>query len=122
MLKTKLLTPVAVPMESVEVPALGETVYVKGMTVRQRNAFDNSLLDSKGNRDKKKAAQWRERIVVACCCDADGNLLFTEDDITALSEQRADVLEPIVDAAQKLVGGKVDEDAAKNSQGTDADS
>jgi hypothetical protein len=42
--------------------------------------------------------------VVACCKSDDGVPLFTTADVQAIGQQRADVVERIVNAAQRLSG------------------
>jgi len=41
---------------------------------------------------------------VACCRGDDGAPIFTIDDVAAIGSKRADVLERIVNAAQRLSG------------------
>jgi len=117
-----LLTPVERPKEVVELPELGEgvSVIVTGMTAKERSEFDQQFVSRKGEPMKKRIAEGRERIVVACCRTEDGQRLFTQDDVVQLGKQSCSVIERIVNVAQRLSGMTKDEleNAVKNSEET----
>ncbi len=117
--KSALLTPVAVERVEVSVPELGGSVYVQGMTVTQRNKFERQFRTRSGQTSDRKMQEIRQRMLIACVCDQDGTPLFTEADIDAIGNQRADIIERLVEAAQKICGmssDDVDDLAAKNSE------
>jgi len=115
-----LLKPIERPREVVELPELGEgvSVIVVGMTAKERSDFDNQFVSRKGDPMKKRIAEGRERIVVACCRDEEGKRLFTQDDVVQLGKQSGIVIERIVNAAQRTSGMTKDdlEDSVKNSE------
>ena len=115
-----LLKPIERPREVVELPELGEgvSVIVVGMTAKERSDFDNQFVSRKGDPMKKRIAEGRERIVVACCRDEEGKRLFTQDDVVQLGKQSGIVIERIVNAAQRTSGMTKDdlEDSIKNSE------
>jgi hypothetical protein len=83
------------PMEEVEVPALGGTVFVKMMNAGERDAFDVEQ-SRVGMRDL------RARLTVACACDAERKPLFGLADVAALSLGSPEALDPIVKAAARI--------------------
>ena len=118
------LRPAAVEIVEVPAPEMGGSVYVRGITARDRSRFETQFQLSSGKSSKKRMQEIRERLVVACLCDADGELLLTEADIEAVGKQPAPVIERIVEAAQAVCGmsNRDVEDIAKNSEETLPDS
>jgi len=98
-------TPLPVPREDVPVPEFGEGVVVPvwGMTALERTRFEQSM-QGKSGPVAARVLEIRERLVVACCKSDDGVPLFTAADVQAIGQQRADVVERIVNAAQRLSG------------------
>ena len=118
------LRPAKVNVVEVPVPELGGSVYVKGMTAKDRSRFETQFQLSSGKSNTRKLKEIRERLVVACLCDEEGVLLLQDSDVDAVGAQPAAVVERIVDAAQKVCGMSNNdvEDLAKNSEETLADS
>lgn len=94
-----------IPREDVPVPELGEGVVVPvwGMTAGERTRFEQSMLEN-GKQSKSRLAEIRQRLVVATCRNDDGSPLFTADDVAAIGQKRADIIERIVNVAQRLSG------------------
>ena len=79
----------------VNVPEWGGSVHVRMLTARQRDAFELWVSgDTKEN--------IRARLAVLCVCDADGKLLFSDDDADALGEKSGSAMDRIFDAAADL--------------------
>jgi len=118
------LRPIAVPVEVVQVPELGGTVKVKGMTARGRSEFEKQMQTANGKPSKSRQAEVRERLIVASCVDDAGNLIFTDDDVAAIGNQSAAIVERIVNVAMRLCGMTTSdvEEIAKNYEPTVADS
>ena len=118
------LRPAKVNVVEVPVPELGGSVYVKGMTAKDRSRFETQFQLSSGKSNTRKLKEIRERRVVACLCDEEGVLLLQDSDVDAVGSQPAAVIERIVEAAQKVCGMSNDdvEDLAKNSDETPTDS
>lgn len=93
-----------VPIEEIQLPELGGSVFVKGMTAKDRSAFEKQFQTPSGKTNKVKLAEVRERIVVATVCDESKAPLFTEADIPAIGEMPAVVIERLVTVAQRLCG------------------
>lgn len=121
--KDEFLKAATVPQEEVCFPELGgKKVLVRGMTARERTEFENSFRTKKGTPIESRKQEIRERLVVACCRDAHGKPLFTTDDVQALGRVRVDLVERVVNVAQRLCGmTDADvEEMAKNSEPTTA--
>jgi propanediol dehydratase large subunit len=110
-----------VPKEDVALPEFGNgtVIPVWGMTALERSRFEKSFAP-KGKTLDERIVEFRQRLVVACCKNDDGVQIFTSDDIVALGNKSAKVLERIVNAAQRL-SGMTNEDieaTVKNSETT----
>lgn len=85
-----------------------EFVYVRQMTGRERDRFEQSLIkevkDKKGNTTYEKATDdFRAKLSVCTVCDETGVLLFDYSDYETLSlHMSAARLERIVNEAQEL--------------------
>jgi len=120
--RSAFLSPVAVPREDVALPEYGEgcVIPVWGMTARERTLFEKNFVSTSGKPLEARTKEFRERLVLACCKTDDGVAIFTPEDITQLGNQRADILERIVNVAQRLSGmSNADVEATvKNSETT----
>lgn len=116
---------VDVHTEVVDVPEWGGAVTVRGMTGRERDQYEQSMLvaDKKGSL-KPDMTDARARIVVACAIDADGNRLFADKgDVLMLSMKSAAALDR-VSAVASVLSGISDrdlEDLVKNSGSDQSD-
>ena len=122
--KSAFLTPVPVDLVKFEIPELGGSVYIKGMTVVERSKFERQFRTRKGDTNDRKMNEIRQRMLVACVCDSSGQQLLTDADIEAIGKQRADIVERLVNAAQVACGMSTDDmaDIVKNSETTDENS
>jgi len=86
-----------------------EFVFVRQMTGRERDVFEQSLL--KKNRDGKgtiigyeqSTEDFRAKLAVVTICDEEGNLLLRPGDFSVLSQSMsARKLEKIINVAQKI--------------------
>lgn len=103
--------------ESVSVPEWGGDVMVRGLTGAQRDDYEATLIRMKGTDAQMNLRNARAKLVQRSCVDADGALLFNEDDVVALSRKSAAALERVFEVAQRLSGlSKSDiDDLTKNS-------
>lgn len=92
----------------VEVPEWGLTVYIKNMTVRERDSFDKEMF----NASKKGEAlidDFRTKILVRTLCDENGQPLCTPAEFEQLTGLSAKPMEMLFEKAQKHNGiGKED--------------
>lgn len=85
---------------AVEVPEWGVTVHVRGMTARERDAFELTYMDG-GETGRQN---FRSRLACLTLCDADGKRLFSFDDLEQLSGKSAAAMQRVFDASMKLNG------------------
>lgn len=83
-----------IDIEEIEVPEWGGTVFVKGMTGKEREQFEKGYSDTKGN--------IRAKLVSMTICDKDGVLLFSLEDVEKLGSKSASALIRIFDVARRL--------------------
>jgi hypothetical protein len=119
------LQPAKIPKEVVPLPELGNevTVVVVGMTAAQRADFELSLQQKNGKPSRARQREIRERLVIACCRDSNDNPIFTHDDIGAISQQSAALVERIALASMRVCGVSDNdiESLAGNSESSIAD-
>lgn len=111
--KAQILSHQDLPTKDVEVPEWGGTVRLQGLTAGQRDELEASLTDAKGNVVNTRA--FRARLVAMALVDQDGKHLFSLDEVKALQEKSAKVINDLATHAQALSGLTTSaEDAAKN--------
>jgi hypothetical protein len=102
-----------------------QIVYVREMTGRDRDNFEQSILKARKNNKgviegyDQVLSDFRSKLAVTTLCDAEGNLLLLPEDASTLSESISiSRLEVIVEAAQKLnkITDKDKEELVKNSE------
>lgn len=110
------------PREDVPIPELGNgcVVPVWGMSALEYTRYQQQFQGKNGKLNQSRFAEFRQRLVVQCCRTDDGQPIFTESDVAEIGRQRADVIERIVTACQRLSGITTEdpEDAIKNSDAT----
>lgn len=122
--RDQFLKPVEIPREEVQLPELGGSVWVKGMSAADRSRFEKEFQTASGKSSKRRMAEVRERLVVACVCDENGNNILTTADVEDIGKQSIQVIERIVNVAQRLCGMSNEdvEQMAGNSEETEGDS
>jgi len=96
----------------------GEFVFVRQMTGRERDRFEQSLLkeviDDKGQSEFKRSLDdFRAKLAVHTVCDEEGNNLLRPEDVSILSQNMSAArLELIVNKAQEL--NRISEEDKKN--------
>lgn len=91
-----------IKVEKVEVPQWSGNVYVKMMTGRERDEFDQFVYDTRDDDKKINLHQTRAKLCVLTICDESGKRLFDDGDMVAIGNKSASALERIVAAARKL--------------------
>lgn len=94
------------PVEIVDIPEWGGEVTVKGLTGKQRDAYEMQVFqyNKKHNNVDWKRENMRAKLIVLSCIDEDGSLLFEESDIQALGDKSSSALDRIFEVAQRLSG------------------
>jgi hypothetical protein len=91
--------------EEVNVPEWGGVVLVRGMTGRERDAFEVSLMTpGRGGKRVMDPANVRAKVVVRCVVDDDGERLFTDADVVEVGGKSAAALERLYAVAARLSG------------------
>ena len=91
--------------EEVSVPEWGGTVLVRGMTGKERDAFEVSLMQpGRGGRREVNAVNVRAKVVARCVVDDDGNRMFTDAEAADLGDLPAAGLERLYAVAARLSG------------------
>lgn len=72
-------------------------VNIRVMSGTERDRFESEFVN--GN---KSVDMVRAKLVAKCLCDEEGNRLFTEQEIPALGEKSASVLDRLFTACMKL--------------------
>lgn len=90
--------------ELVPVPEWGEdaAVYVRSLTARERDDFERSMIEFRGDKQTVNLAQARAKLAAMAICDENGKRLFTDLDVKALGEKSASALQRVWDVAQGL--------------------
>jgi hypothetical protein len=100
--------------EEVDVPEWGGSVLVRGMTGRERDAFEVSLMTpGRGGRRQLDPANVRAKLVARCVVDDDGGRLFTDADVTELGEKSAAAVDRVYAVAARLSGMGGEEEAGE---------
>ncbi|MFS8534357.1 MAG: hypothetical protein FWJ65_04295 [Limnochordales bacterium] len=89
--------------EEVPVPEWGGTVRVRSLTGRERDQFEQSLVDKRTGR-LSRLANARARLVALCLVDEQGNRLFSTDEAALLGQKSAAALERVFEVARRLCG------------------
>ena len=91
--------------EELEIPEWGGSVLVRGMSGRERDAFEVSMRDQRsGQRIPGALNNIRAKVVARCIVDDDGDRVFSDSDIAALGEKSAAAIDRIFDVASRLSG------------------
>lgn len=122
--KTEILQRKPLKLEAIEVPEwrneAGEpaTVYVRPMTVAEREAMANHWRKYVENGHANEDDETTARILSACWVDAEGRQLFPGAEMRLIKEFDGTVLQRIFERARDIsgFGPKSVEDIAKNSQ------
>jgi len=106
--------------EEVAVPEWGGTVLVRGMTGRERDAFEAGLGQERNGKVVQNFTNTRAKIVIRCTVDAAGNRVFDDADIEVLGEKSGAALDRVFEVAARLsgLGDRDVEELAGNFGGT----
>lgn len=99
--------------EPFHVPAWGTQVFIRQLTAAQKDAFDAKLVKVTANGREQDMSNFRAKFLVACLENADGFLIFDDDDAAWLGDQPTADIDPIFRECQRVNG--IGEDARKNS-------
>ena len=92
------------PTEDVEVPEWGGTCRVRALTGAERDAFEQSIVETRGKNTRLNLRNIRAKLVALCCVDENGNRLFKDEDAELLGRKSAAALNRVFEVAQRLSG------------------
>ena len=112
-----------IEIRKVEIPEWGGYVYVRGMTGKERDDYEASLVKQRGRDTQVNMRNARAKLVVLCAVDEQGNKLFSEGDIAKISRKSAKAIDRIFTVARELSGITEDdmEELTENFDETDTD-
>lgn len=90
--------------DEVSIPEWGGSVRIRSITGAQRDAYEQSLMQQRGNSRQMNLRNARAKLIVLCAVDERGSPLFTEADVNALSRKNAKPLDRLFDACRKIAG------------------
>ena len=90
--------------EVVPVPEWGGSVLVRGLTGRERDLFEASIVRMREGGVSASLENIRARLVSMTVIDEDGCRLFDDRDVRALGEKSGSVLDRLFDVARRLSG------------------
>jgi len=96
----------------VDCPEWGGTVKIRSITGLQRDAYEQSLIEQRGNDRQMNLRHARAKLIVMCAVGDDGRPLFTAEDLRALSAKNAKPLDRLFDACRDIAG-LTDDDVKK---------
>ncbi len=99
-------------------PEWGGGVRVRSITGRQRDEFEASLVEQRGNDRKVNMRNARAKLIVLCAIDENGQPLFTSEDIRRLGSKNAKPIDRLFEVCQVLAG-LTDEDLREMTENFD---
>jgi hypothetical protein len=111
-----------ITVERCEVPEWGGHVFVKTMTARAKERWEQDRMEEREKKTNSMSVV-RASLAAATVCDEQGTLLFTPADIDALNAKSVKPLDRIFAAATKLnrINDGDLEELVKNSEPTPDD-
>lgn len=97
-----------------------DDAILRGLSGTERDRFEAAVFKDEGGKRTIDPVYLRARLVSLCLVDDAGNRVYTDDQVTELSDDYpSEVLQTLFSAAQKLNGldAAAVENAAKNSEG-----
>lgn len=100
-------------MKEINVPEWGGSVFIKVMSVGERDRYENEWQHARGHGGYQN---FSTKFLIRCICEEDGTLLFTDADIEKLKNLPADAMRHLWDEAMSLNKLKSEdvEELAKN--------
>jgi hypothetical protein len=99
-----ILKAAALKTEDVPVPEWGGSVLVRELRGRERDEWEASLAVQRGRQMVPDVANMRAKLAARTIVDADGEPLFTQQDVAALGELSAAALDRVFEVASRLSG------------------
>ena len=105
--------------ETVEVPEWGGEVLLRTLSGRERDAFEASMVKTKGNKRIDNLENLRARLVALCMIDEQGKQLFrTTAEIAMLGDKSIAALQRVYNKCAEM-NGMSDQDVEDLTEGFD---
>lgn len=105
-------------IEDVFVEPWGGWVRVKGLSGKQRDKFEDEVVQVKKGGKVVTSHLFRAKLVALAVVDEEGNTMFSESDVRALGEKSARALSVVFNKARDL-SGLTPEDVEELTEGFD---
>jgi hypothetical protein len=92
------------PSERVAVPEFGGEVVVRGMSAKERLAFEKTLVKADGKPEQVDQDALSVKLLVRCMVDDKGDRLLADEDAPFIEGLRGDVFQRLVTAAFRVNG------------------
>lgn len=96
-----ILGAVDIQTKEVVVPEWGDSVFIKGMSGAERDAFEAANQDGSGG---QKLTNIRARFLVRCIVNENGTRIFRDEDAAALGKKSSAAISRLWEAAAELNG------------------
>ncbi len=92
------------PTEEVYVDEWKAWVRVRALTGAERDAFEQSVVETRGKSTRMNLRNIRAKLVALTVVDEDGKRVFTDEDAELLGRKSAAALNRVFEVAQRLSG------------------
>lgn len=97
-LRDKILEAEDLKREEVFVPEWGVTVYIRGMSGAERDAYEHSIIEN----NKAGKLDYRGNLIVRVAVDEQGHRIFSDSDSELVGEKSAGALQRLFNVATRL--------------------
>ncbi|MER3407703.1 MAG: hypothetical protein C4292_02635, partial [Nitrososphaera sp.] len=87
--REEILAKQDLPYEDVWVPEWDTYVRIRGLTGAERDAFEQSIIETRGKNTRLNLRNARAKLVALCAVDEESNRLFTDEDAELLGKKSA---------------------------------
>jgi len=102
--RDEILSVSDLPTQEIEVPEWGGAVFVRGLSGRERDEYELSMISMRGGSPSLSMFNARAKLVQLGCVDADGKQLFSKSDVAALGKKNATALDRVYNVIRQLSG------------------
>lgn len=96
-------------MELIDVPEWGGTVWIKGLTGKDRDAFEASMIKGRGKTARIDSDNTRAKFCARVMVDEEGETLFKPGDVEALGRKSGRALDRVYEKGM-ILSGMTDEE------------
>lgn len=102
--RDQILNAEDVSFEDVDVPEWGGVVRIRALTARERDAFEALIVRVEGKEIIRDRSNASAKLLAMTAIDEEGNLIFSQADVTALGNKSAEAMQRAVKVAMRLSG------------------